>query len=157
VIQPEIGHHFLELAIARHGASDSRRLKLCYNLATSECNALLNASISGVRSRRSVGGLAFGETTIPLRHCVFAKQLVLVLIDDAVSIEELLEILIVDAFGMELKVDPLVEAHGANLLHVAGARAEGESVQGLDYLLVSSELSMVEPGLTTGAAGDQSC
>ena len=45
---------------------------------------------------------------------------------------------VVDSFGMKLKLDPFLEAHLLDTLHVAGPRAEGEPVERVDsaFMLV---------------------
>jgi hypothetical protein len=36
-----------------------------------------------------------------------------------------------DFFGMQLEVDPAIDAHGHYQPHVTGTRAEGEAIQGV--------------------------
>ena len=108
----------------RHGASDARRLKLCQDLTPTECDTLLNCYIVTCRTRCRIACFPLDKTTLTLCFSVLAEQVVLILIDDAVSIEEFLEILVVDTLGMQLKVDPLIETNrrGLSARHLAEHR-----------------------------------
>jgi len=45
---------------------------------------------------------------------------------------------------MQLELDPFIEPHRPHFLHIPGPRPECEPVQGVDYLLVGCELTMIE-------------
>jgi hypothetical protein len=61
---------------------------------------------------------------------------------------------VVDFFGMKLEADPLIDAHGQHPVDVAGTRAEGQAVEG-----VNGALALVEPcfGALPLAGSDQPC
>lgn len=152
VIKPEIRHHFLELAIACYSASDSRRLKLYHNLAAAECDALLHRDVTLSRARRSITGLSLSEASLSLAFSVCAKEIVLILLENAVLVQEVLKVLVVDTLGMKLLINPFVETDRANLLSIARTSAEREAIERVNYLLVCRELAMVEARLTGGCA-----
>ncbi len=41
-----------------------------------------------------------------------------------------------DFFGMQLQIDPVVDARGHHLLHIAGTGPEGEAIQGVHRALL---------------------
>ena len=49
---------------------------------------------------------------------------------------------IVNLVGMKLLIDPFIEADGHDAIDVAGARAEGETVQGVDDTLAVVQLHL---------------
>jgi hypothetical protein len=105
-------------------------------------------------ARRGIPGLSFCEASLALRFSVFAKEIVLILLENTVPIEEVLKIPIVDTLGMKLLINPLVETDRANLLNVAGTSAERNAIERVNYLLVRRELAVVEAHLTAGCACD---
>jgi hypothetical protein len=113
-------------------------------LTTAECNTLLNGSVVRHCAGGCITSLSFGEATFPLSFGELTKKIVLVLIENAVPVEECLKILVVDPIRIQLKVDPLVESDRTNLLHIARARTEGEPIERVNDLLVCRELTMIE-------------
>ena len=80
--------------------------------------------------------LAFGDL---LHHLTIGKVLEDFLRAHAQSVEGCevgIHVLVGDFFGMKLEVDPAVDAHGHDLLHVARTRAEGEAIQGVHRALL---------------------
>jgi hypothetical protein len=48
---------------------------------------------------------------------------------------------------MQLELDPFIEPHCPHFLHIARPWAEGEPIQGVDYLLIGCELAVIESRL----------
>jgi hypothetical protein len=146
VIEPEIRHHLFELSIAGDCASNTGGLQFAHHLASRERDlpeghtVLARYFFSAIR-------ISLYQSPLLLTFDELREQLALILLEDAVTIEELLHAGIVDPFRMELLVYPVVEACRANPLHVAWASAKGEAVQCMNDLLVRGELAMIEPCL----------
>src|SRR5208283_1820716 len=60
--------------------------------------------------------------------------------EGAEGLQTRVESLVVDLFGMQLQLDPLVDTHRRQVLYVARTRTEGQSIQGMQSaaLLVGS-------------------
>jgi hypothetical protein len=143
VVVPEVRHHFLELPLARDGARDARRLKLGNDLAR-EIVSLLSLA-----AHRDTVGAAHGVIAGRAPHLpalaelfrVLSQKIVRASVDRGISRDERFQAGVIDPFGMELLLDPLVEPDGSDLLHITGSRAEAETVDRVDYLLVGWELT----------------
>jgi len=51
------------------------------------------------------------------------------------------ELSLVDGVGVELLIEPGIEAHGFYGFEIAGARAEGEAIEGVEDALVALHLA----------------
>ena len=94
----------------------------------------------GLVHRRVVRVGPFDLTLQLLHDVVVPNDVVRLHAEDRVLSQELIGLRVVDAIGMKLQIDPLVDAHAADSLGVAGAGAEGEPVERLLDLLVGQKL-----------------
>ena len=145
VIFPEVGHHFLQLPLARYCARNARRLELSNNLS-GEVAALLHL----LPKRDAVGS---GHQPTAVRHLpphlaslalllrVLHEQIILVPIDRRIPRHELFDRGVVDLFRAQLLIDPLVEADRANLQRFTRPSSEGQTIQRLDDLLIGGQLT----------------
>ena len=148
MIEPEVGHHFLELPLAADGAGDSLGLQLRAELddaAELFLDFLANRGAVGARLRhRQLALRILLLGALRLKHLrVLLEEIVLILRKDCVLCHERIHRRVVDAVGMELLVNPFIETDGADALDVAGLGAEGEAIERLHYLLVGGELADV--------------
>jgi hypothetical protein len=140
---PEVRHHFLELPLARDGPRDARRLKLGDDLA-SEIVSLLSLA-----THRDTVGAAHGVIRCFAPHLpalaqffrVLSQEIVRASIDCGISRDERFQTRVIDPRRLELLLDPLVEPDGSELLYITGSRAEAETVERVDYLLVGGKLT----------------
>jgi hypothetical protein len=149
MILPEIGHHFLQLSLARHRPRYTRRLELGDNLSgeielPGELPAGHGAVLPAHHARR-VSSIATHFASRALLLSVLSKQIVLILPERRIPGDELLDRRVVDLFGAKLSLDPVFETDGADLLHVARRWPEGQTVQRLNYLLVCREITDIRP------------
>jgi hypothetical protein len=144
VIFPEVGHHFLELTLAAHGAGDAGRLELGDEGDTRLVLAFERQGVGGVHRHGGISASAFADGASFYVLGEIAREIILVLLDEGVcGGEELVRSLVVDPLGVELLVDPAVEAESTDGLDVAGTGAKGEAVQRLGDLLIGGLLAVL--------------
>ncbi len=142
VIEPEVGHHFLELAIAERGAQDLLFGQLLDDLSLLSLRLHLG--------RRSLGLRAV------IAGCVVTGRRVLLRLDtrahgrDEIVVGDLTRALgqrrepvqasvhqrIGDPFGVQLLIDVALETHLAHPGDIAGSGAETDSIQHMEDGLV---------------------
>ena len=132
MVKPEVGHDFLQLAVAHHRSRNARTLHFHGDLA----QALLRfAQLHAVRPRHAPASSRLVHEDSGVGVLLFqrgrglAERLV-------VAGDESVERTIIDALGTQLFVNPPVHTLRANALYIAGPWAECQSVQYLRHLLV---------------------
>ena len=155
VIEPEVGHHFLELPIAAYCASHSRGLQLSHHPPAGQGNLLHFRVVLARRTGSGITSLTACDATLTLRFVVLAKQYVLVPSENAVARNELVERGVVDPLGVKLLLYPFVEPNASDLLDIAWTCAECQAVQGVYDLLIRGELTVVERSLRVGRQSDR--
>ena len=149
VILPEVDHDLVELTFARYGARELRGLDLADHLLI-PLRGLRELRVPGehllprlgLRHHRVVRARGLGLAlqslqVLELTHDVAGRRR-----EDGVVPYDVVAGGIGNALGVELQVDPLVDAHGAHLLGVAGPRAERQSVEHLLDLLIGEQLAL---------------
>jgi hypothetical protein len=71
------------------------------------------------------------------------QQFVLILLERGISGDERVHGVVVDRFGVQLLIDPLVETDGPHPSNVARSGAEGQPIQRLDDLLIGGQLANI--------------
>jgi hypothetical protein len=149
VILPEVDHNLVELPFARDGARELRGLDLADHLLIA-LRGLCQLRIPGEHLLPRLGpghhrivrarglGLALQSLQVlELTHDVAGRRR-----EDGVVPYDIVAGGIGNALGVELKVDPLVDAHGAHLRRIAWSRPERKSVEHLLDLLIGEQLAL---------------
>jgi hypothetical protein len=135
-------------------------LQLAHDTTARQCHPLkiwIVLQHLPVRTHRGIASLSLCETSIALEFAELAQEIVLVLLEDAVMIQERLHGRIGDALRMKLLIDPGVEADRPDSLNISRARAKSEPVESVYDLLVSGELPVIERRLRHCGNGDSTC
>src|ERR1019366_6109078 len=134
VVEPEVGHDLLELALGKEGTVDASALRLDRDPS---------GAGRGLAQLRTVGRTELGAVSFrlqALKQLIRRRILPLELLGAGVVALEGGEVLVAlgvaDALRVKLQVDPLVDSHGPHGLRVAGARAESEPAEEVVDLLV---------------------
>ena len=137
VVLPEIDHHFVQLTLAHRRARHPARREFAQE------SVRLTPLLA---QRGGIGGRDGAAATLPLRQYsgrrrIVGQQLLAGLTESREAGHELLGTRVRNAFGIQLAVDPGVDAHGAHRVSVARSGAESQAIDDVMHLLVGRLLA----------------
>ena len=137
VIEPEVHHDFVELALREDRADDGKIREF-----TREAPALaLRRGRRGVLLRCRLLAVA----PFPLRLGVHRRKVAAVIVEEGELALPLGEHVVVDPVGRELPVDPVHHTSGGHARHLAGSRSVRQAVQGLEGGVLRGEGRLLAP------------
>lgn len=137
VVLPEIDHHFVQLTRAHRRARHPARREFAQE------SVRLTPLLA---QRGGIGGRDGAAATLQLRQYsgrrrIVGQQLLAGLTESREAGHDLLGTRVRNAFGIQLAVDPSVDAHGAHRVSVARSGAERQAIEDVMHLLVGRLLA----------------
>ena len=150
VILPEIDHHFIELPLARHGPRQLHRLQLPDDLLRLSRGAgelrILREELTTrllFARRRICAGISFDSTLKLLDLIEVANDVRRLRVQYRVMSRQRIGFAVIDALGVELRVNPSRQAHASYFRGIAWARTKGQTVERLLNLFVGEKLAVL--------------